>query len=71
MMNLRDAPLGQALASVVTLKALKRADLATLMPTLGTPLKSTRTYNSVGLLERETAVDGTVASTFAELMTAI
>lgn len=47
-------------ASGVTLNRLKRAQLAALTPTLGTPLTATRRYNNLGLLERETAVDGTV-----------
>ena len=42
------------------LHLLKRSDLDTLRPTLGTPLKTSRSYNSRGLLETETAADGTV-----------
>lgn len=43
-----------------TLRWLQRSELSTLRPTLGTALKTSRTYNSLGLLERETSVDGTV-----------
>ncbi|MGQ3050701.1 MAG: hypothetical protein ACT6S0_02845 [Roseateles sp.] len=48
--------------SPVTLRKLLLADLNTLRPSLSTPapLKTSRSYNTLGLLERETAVDGTV-----------
>ncbi|MGM9481545.1 hypothetical protein ACS5PN_10175 [Roseateles sp. NT4] len=43
-----------------SLNLINRADLGTLRPSLGTPLTSTITYNSRGLLETEKAVDGTI-----------
>ncbi len=43
-----------------SLNLIKRADLDTLRASAGASLTTTRTYNSRGLLETETAFDGTV-----------
>lgn len=43
-----------------TLRELLRSELAGFATSLGSALKTTRSYNNLGLLERETGVDGTI-----------